>query len=222
MNFFKIILVSCILLSTGMANAGFVATDWKVSGDSKATLDESSGKEWLDLTETAYRSINQVSNLLDSDYLGWRLPTRVEVNNLIQNMFPLHTFNDGSSHAYNLPNNATYRYLLGSLQYGARGLYMNDEINERGGTPVLWASIDSNGWVYEDMDVSSSLDYRRGDYGVWLVNDGGVTLTSINDPSININNANAPVNNVSAPISVGILALGLFGFATARRKQLTN
>jgi len=44
--------------------------------------------------------------------------------------------------------------------------------------------------------------------GVLLVSDGGVTLSSINDPSLNIQNPQAPINQVSAPL------LGGFGLMT--------
>lgn len=55
--FFGAVLLLCALMSNG-AQANFVATDWKQSGDAKATLDVETGLEWLGLTET--RTLSRV------------------------------------------------------------------------------------------------------------------------------------------------------------------
>jgi parallel beta-helix repeat protein len=68
----------------------------------------------------------------------------------------------------------------------------------------------SNGNTLNDYD------YTDNSYGVYLVSDGGTTLSSQQDPSINANNANAPAANVSAPVLLGLMSLGLFGFASRR------
>lgn len=56
------------------------------------------------------------------------------------------------------------------------------------------------------------------DTGVFLVNDGGVTLSSIQDPSINANNPNAPTSvSVGGGVSALILMLGA---ARLRRRRV--
>jgi MYXO-CTERM domain-containing protein len=218
--FKKTLIAATLLLSITSAQAALVESDWQNTGDALATLDTETGIEWLDLTQTVFMSINEAEELTGSSgtFDGWRLPTRLEVNNLFQNMFPQHSFNDGRSSFTSFSN---YSALFGVLQYGSRGMYVNDEMNERGGTQVLWASVDSNGWVYEDSNLSHSLDHKRNDFGVWLVSDGGTTISSIDDPSMNANNANAPVDNVSSPALLGLMGLGLFGFAARRRSSTT-
>jgi len=49
-------------------------------------------------------------------------------------------------------------------------------------------------------------------YGRWLVNDGGVSLSSINNPELNIKNPDAPINDVSVPFFFAALFFALFGF----------
>lgn len=68
-------------------------------------------------------------------------------------------------------------------------------------------------------DEYNTLDYANANRGVWLVNDGGVTLSSKNDPSLNINNPNAPVNaeDVSEPYMW--FSLSVFGLMLAGRRK---
>jgi hypothetical protein len=84
----KIFAVSAIALASMSANAELVSTDWKNTGDALATLDESTGIEWLDLSQTSNMSIDQTENLLSSTFAGWRLSTRSEVTQLMVNAFP--------------------------------------------------------------------------------------------------------------------------------------
>lgn len=53
--------------------------------------------------------------------------------------------------------------------------------------------------------------------GYFLVSDGGVTLSSIQDPTLNANNANSPYN-VSESLGMASFLLG--GLAFARRKKV--
>lgn len=55
-------------LSTN-ANAEFVAGDYLSANNSSVTLESTTGLEWLNLTLTVNKSINDVSALIDSGYL---------------------------------------------------------------------------------------------------------------------------------------------------------
>lgn len=64
----------------------------------------------------------------------------------------------------------------------------------------------------------SANDTAAAHDGVFLVNDGGVTLSSIQDPSINANNPNAPTSvSVGGGVSALILMLGA---ARLRRRRV--
>lgn len=69
-------------------------------------------------------------------------------------------------------------------------------------------------YIYHEWENSVYVDeYTHNMHGVYLVSDGGTTLSSRLDPTLNIENPNAPVN---VPlIGSAIALLGLFG---VRRK----
>ena len=75
----KVLAISAISMASMSASAELIGTDWKADGDKLATLETVSGIEWLDLTQTIGKSINDVQELLDTTFAGWRLPRRVEV-----------------------------------------------------------------------------------------------------------------------------------------------
>lgn len=56
---------------------------------------------------------------------------------------------------------------------------------------------------------ANGLDWKRSYEGVCLVSDVGVTLSSINDPTININNPNAPINMSDVSDPAGLAASSL-------------
>lgn len=78
----------------------------------------------------------------------------------------------------------------------------------------------------KNYHTGSGLDYKNVHDGVYLVSDGGTTLSSISNPNLNINNPNAPVNQVpDAPADVpvnagfGLLGLALMALGLRRRKS---
>lgn len=207
------------LIST-QASAAFVSTDWKTTGDAQATLDYSTGLEWLKLNNTAAKSLSTVRNEIDTLYQGWRLPTESEVMQLFRNLL-------GAGYAYTEGSPATQRYFfmpaemrnialtfLGDSGGGtAYGWYALQSIPNAIGGSGLWTNSYWYNWTY------SLTQGGRSGTGVFLVSDGGTTLSSIKNPSLNINNPNAPINmaDVSAPAGLaaaGVLML-IFG---ARRK----
>lgn len=55
--------------------------------------------------------------------------------------------------------------------------------------------------------------------GVYLVSDGGTTLSSINDPSININNPKAPINMADVSAPVGLATAGVLMLMLGARRR---
>jgi hypothetical protein len=77
-----VVLFAALSVSASV-NAGFTHVDWKVVGDSKATLHQETGLEWLKLPNTNKKSINEVMSELATTYAGWRMPTNTEVEVMI-------------------------------------------------------------------------------------------------------------------------------------------
>tara|TARA_Y100000296_G_C5114460_1_gene226959 strand:- start:700 stop:999 length:300 start_codon:yes stop_codon:yes gene_type:complete len=87
------------------------------------------------------------------------------------------------------------------------------------GRPLLFGvaefSNDTIFFNYRDSGILTEND-ANDFYGVWLVSDGGDTLSSKQNPMLNINNENSPVNSV--PV-VGLAALSLFGMGMGVRRR---
>ncbi|MFQ3188929.1 MAG: hypothetical protein ACI936_000049 [Paraglaciecola sp.] len=223
--------VSAITLASMSASAQLIPTDWKSTGDKLATLDESTGIEWLDLTQTVNMSIDTAENHLSGRFEGWRLPTRSEVTQLMVNAFPSQAaFVQGAGNL-GVTNRTTdneadnFRLLLGTTHSNSNGEYTHGIFkNDPGGQySVLksgaydkrdnnYVSLSSNTNIINDTSWSAS------SYGVYLVSDGGTTQSSLNDPSLNANNANAP-SSVPLPATAALLGLGLLGFGARRKKN---
>jgi hypothetical protein len=101
----------------------------------------------------------------------------------------------------------------GTAEYGKYGLYLarsttNPSSKTSASTQAGASSINPD-----------SAWYTTGKkYGTWLVSDGGTTLSSIQDPSLNSNNANAPVNEVPAG-GLSLLTLAAFGLLLRRKAK---
>lgn len=231
------------MLVTGSAHAAFVEIDWNTSGDKKALLDEDTGIEWLKLDQTHNKSYNTVVSELSTVYAGWRLPTESEVVAFYSKIVAPLNININYTGGYfgqpaissifnfkNLmgqaTNNATLSYLLGGYvkdngAYQQLGTYSNSGY-------LLYLGLQFTYQYNRDIAFNQSggfaSTYGNTIGGTFLVNDGGVTLSSINNPNLNINNPNAPViepdpeptggaTDVSVPMlpfAMGSLAL-LFG-----------
>lgn len=200
------------LIST-QASAAFVPTDWKSSGDGLATLDTETGLEWLDLTQTGGKSINEVKALLGTTYEGWRMPTYEEIYQLASSMFPIVKANpgvtiDGKYSGNDLKSFSLWGQNVGSYTYG---------MYEREGSTYFWGAYGTR--TYFDYLYANHLD-RKGVYeGVFLVSDGGTTLSSINDPTLNINNPNAPINMADVSTPAGLAAAGVLMLMLGARRK---
>lgn len=229
----KTLIAATLLLSITSAQAALVATDWKTQGDALSTLDEQTGIEWLDLTETVGMSYSQISGMFGNggQFGGWRFPTATEIFSLYDNQF---AGIDSASVAINnsyqvgvLGASKTLDFLsligiTGNYEGGSNlvssGMYMYD------GNYLHAAAqyYNNTTYFYMNRNVNASTTDIHAFRGVYLVSDGGTTLSSQQDPSINANNANAPTSDVSAPALLGLMGLGLFGLASLRRRSPTT
>ena len=78
---------TCFAVTCFNANAAVVSTDWQTPGDNLITLDDVSGLQWLDLTETYGLMFDYVSGQFDvgSEFEGFRYATDAEVQALWSN-----------------------------------------------------------------------------------------------------------------------------------------
>ena len=110
--------------------------------------------------------------------------------------------------------NAHYTYGLAETSSGGTRLTSIGQQRVRGSAIYL----KHNMYTYDNTS------YSNANYGVYLVSDGGNTLSSKLNPELMINNLNAPINNVSASsMSLVTASLALCSFLFAgmgfRRKS---
>jgi hypothetical protein len=237
MIFKNTLIAATLLLSITSVQAALVESDWQSTGDALATLDTETGIEWLDLTQTDNMSISQAENLTGTGgiFNGWRLPTRTEVTQMLYNAFPSQVEQDGSVAYISSDEAVLYEAVVFKSLFGityvtptreiSMGMFKSDE---GAPYPVAMTGIyhnynarNINFYSYHLMDHPSGITITTTNpvLGVYLVSDGGTTLSSQQDPSINANNANAPAADVSSPALLGLMSLGLFGFAARRRSS---
>jgi hypothetical protein len=236
------LIATVLLLSAASAQASLVETDWNNLGDGLATLDTDTGIEWLDLTQTLGMSINQAEGLLGSTFDGWRLPTGAEVTQMMVNAFPSVASQTQWINTGGFTNDVTdneagvFRGMFGVTYTSSDfdyswGMFKNDSNipHPSGNTFTVLLSgvsdskIDNLVTPYSNASLVNDYNYSHSSRAVYLVSDGGTTVSSILDPSLNANNPNAPETaNVSAPILTSLLGFGLLGFATRRRSSDTS
>jgi hypothetical protein len=222
-SLFKPLTISVLAFASINAHAGLVETDWKTAGDARATLDESTGIEWLDLTETKDLHYSEVVAQLDTTFAGWRLPTFDEVAGLMEVFFPgaQYTIQDHYT-STSVEQRQQWVDLLGGVTGDlSLGLHTNRDAPDHLSYSGVRTPESSHNWTYQNGgSYSKSGTHSRSavyNAAVFLVSDGGTTYSSINDPSLNANNANAAAN-VSVPVGLGVMGMGLLGLAF-RRKQ---
>lgn len=224
--------VALALCTTLPAQATLVNTDWKSTGDAKATLDTETGIEWLKLDNTkGYTFAKWFAGDYSTELSGWRLPTVAELNQLVSQYFPGMTTE--AQNAYDASRAVAWFNTFGITDpAGARSGSTGYALADNGWQIYQFGQAWNYGsfWngVYWNNVSSASLYNSISVYaGMFLVSDGGTTLSSINDPMQNVKNPNAPINNsptttpapsdVPAPLFGSIFAM-LLVFA-GRKKQ---
>jgi hypothetical protein len=220
-TFLKTIIVGLFLTASAMSvQAELVSTDWKNTGDGLATLDTATGIEWLDLTQTDGMSINQAEGLtvVGSTFDGWRLPTRAEVTQMMVNAFPSQASLLQSSEggwdktSFTTDNEADrFRMLFGETDIThasgdvSYGRYKNNS-GQAYISGVRDTRSDDNVFITSNFSVASDYNITDHRHGVYLVSDGGTTLDSQLDPTINENNVNyvAPAPSVETSAGSGL------------------
>lgn len=226
------------------AQAGYVRTDWKVSSDARAVLHEETGIEWLRLKETDGKSVNEVLSQTGAgqQYEGWRIATQSEVSAFVESFYPdftiNKTYNNYQYYGYDdhyWVEHKRFRdvmgetaYLSGTNSHGtyyrsfAWGYALDDEgnvtlngtrHNNWGGSPRLYELN-----IFSGYAQNVNADNASGYAGVFMVSDGGTTLSSRLDPTLNINNPNAPINTVPVSSIGGLALIALGGFLRRRRR----
>jgi hypothetical protein len=212
-SFLKKITISAIatLSISSTVNAELISVHLNSIGDNLVTVDTSTGLEWLDVSLTKRKRYHDYRN---GGY-GFRVPTFEEINQFftnnitsIQNPYVHGVVNaDGPS-----DDLALMATLLSSNQteinYSAvaKGLYMH----ERGEVELF--NVGPN----YSYGLETNYGYTPTSYhhtqGIMLVSDGGVSISSINDPSINI------ANSSSVPLTSSIALFSLAGLPFLRRR----
>lgn len=223
---FRTSFISALVLTLSalsmQVNASLIPTDWKNAGDALATLDTETGLEWLDLSLTAKNSLETLANRLTSDLAGWRMATQTEVNQLhLSYSTDLYSTTTKYFNTTNSQLNP-WRSLFGvtGSENASQGVYLRDNGN--------WGAIGAyrSGLPrWSTMGYSMTLAEMKYSINVWsgyfLVSDGGTTLSSQLNPTLNANNPNAPVNqspsDVSIHASFGLLGLLLMTLGFRRR-----
>jgi hypothetical protein len=237
----KKIFIACLLGLSMTANAELISTDWQYEGDGQAVLNTETGKEWLKLNNTVNKTTEYIVSEMHQGglYSGWRLPTSDEVETLTK-AFGFTVMNGTRFYSgtrtsdrdgYN--SGLFWESLMGSTDYIAdysqsyvRKWYesIGRVSNHNGQEVYSGTSKYYNGYSGDySMSAVASNYYanpseRRSNKksGLFLVSDGGTTISSKENPSLNANNPNAPVNaNVPITGSLALLSISLLGF---RRK----
>jgi hypothetical protein len=91
-----------------------------------------------------------------------------------------------------------YAHLV-SGQYRSYFLYRNDTCTSDRMDCILMSGTyfrnsPAGSSIFEDFDENYTENFNNGYFSVALVSDGGTTLSSLNNPNLNINNPNAPIN----------------------------
>lgn len=223
MKLLSLFAAASLLLAPALSQAALIETDVNTKGDALATLDTNTGIEWLDLTETQLRNVSGTTEEAIATVLaenpGWRLPTQEEVTTLIMGYFPMAV----SGEAVLLKENyfPAYKNIYDQFEsffgrsssydgHYRMGLYSDGENYQSAGLST-W----SGGQVALDRIYK-----RNGNEKIYnalfLVSNGGLTLSSRENPDINI--PEHSLRDVPAPL-FGFTSLAMLGLLWRRNKK---
>lgn len=153
--------IALFISSTSQA-LPIVEADAFAAGDNKAIYDLSSDLTWMDFGVTNGKSVNQIISELSSTYLGWRLPTDAEVNNLWGKLFSESWEPFYAGHHYSSADTALVENIMNVFGYNyqewnwprseAAGFYLSS-------TGKLKYATISNYYTHSHATVSHLDDY---------------------------------------------------------------
>lgn len=221
------------LLSISSAQAAIVNGDWLQYGDNLANLDTETGIEWLKIKETSALSIADVKSMLDGKYAGWRLPNEEEVVTFFNHLLPQKPAVAGSYIAGDRDSIASdYNYALAKLSnshssftngwwgYNSANYYLglhqgNDGKLFYSGVHTETSPNQGFSRYYLANEINGDENYSNIEFSVFLVSDGGATISSKDDPERNAINPNSPYN---VPFSGALFGIGLAFMGLSSRK----
>lgn len=207
----KTILAMTLLLAglSTNANAEFVDGDYLKVNDSNVMMDTTTGLEWLSLTLTVDKSINNVSDLLDSgSYSGFRLATEDEV----VLMFDQFLTEDKSAWSSRGVRNDFIEFFEGAIFPDITLSYGYVEGSD--GFVSMYGGRTQDLIVFRNYDMASRDTHSRF-YGVFLVSDSGASYSSINDSDYN----NLRLENATSVPAPFVLSLfSMFALACKRKR----
>lgn len=228
----KTAILATLALPAFFSQAAIITGHYTIEGDKKVLIDTDTGIEWLKLDNTKGMSISDVLN--NEEFSGWRFPTREEIKQVITTVTGYDITNnnytrDALSTAQMKSDASDFVNAFGLLSIGtyyqaqilgSYGLTWDEESNRVSKSGAEYQSRSASGRQYwgkiEDNYSNHSLTYSNANIGVFLVSDGGLTYSSLLDPTLNANNDNAPINQVPLTGSLLLLAGGLL---FSRRKN---
>tara|TARA_B000000557_G_scaffold229_1_gene212 strand:- start:746 stop:2110 length:1365 start_codon:yes stop_codon:yes gene_type:complete len=158
---------------------GITHRDMIGGGDALITADHYTGLEWLKLSETNGKSIQEIED--DPMFSGWRVANNYEaitfINNIIRSVDPSATLFDsrnGSpaiSRSYPTEIDNALREYLGGPAYGWWYEFSRDQPNSEQSEKLGGGGYWSNGSVF-DWRYDQDITYSRSDTGVMLVRKG--------------------------------------------------
>ncbi|MFC1772609.1 VPLPA-CTERM sorting domain-containing protein [Pseudomonadota bacterium] len=200
-----------LIFVTPSSNAALVSNDWKTVGDNLITRDDF-GLEWLDLTVTANRSYDDVSNKLGpgEEFDGWRYASLTEISNLLNS-----SGGDGDYNGWSFDNFGVFDYVTSFI--GDLFAEENPENTNYGATFLI------TGWHDGTLSMNTSLFhverhlYPNRDYLDITHGPLRRDLTHQYTGSALVRSAPAVV---PVPAAVWLFGSGLIGLVgMARRKQ---